>query len=291
MPAFKRIALALLLLVAALATARADERILLFVSDVVVERDGELRVAETIRVRSEAREIRRGILRDFPTRYHRADGTRVEVGFQVESVTRNGAPESFATERLANGIRVRIGRADVLLDPGVHDYVIAYRTTRQIGYFASFDELYWNATGTGWTFPLDVAEARITLPEPSAFRQTALYTGPQGAQGRDAVVVAQRDGHIVFRTTRPLPARNGLTVAAAWDKGLVAKPGAVRQAQWWLRDNLPLAAAALGAAASSSPCSPRPRASRPRRCAISGAWATTTACSRSRSWISRCAAT
>jgi uncharacterized membrane protein YgcG len=78
------------------------------------------------------------------------------------------------------------------------------------------------------------------------FRQTALYTGPQGARGKDAMVVEQQPGRIVFRTTQPLPAKSGLTVAAAWDKGLVAKPGAARQAQWWVRDNLPLAVGGLG---------------------------------------------
>ena len=49
-------------------------------------------------------------------------------------------------------MRVRIGSADRLLSTGRHEYVIRYRTTRQIGFFADYDELYWNATGTGWTF-------------------------------------------------------------------------------------------------------------------------------------------
>ena len=97
----------------------------------------------------------------FPTTYRRADGSRVEVGFDVQSVTRDGQPETFATERMANGVRVRIGRGDRTVNRGLHQYVIRYRTTRQIGFFDDFDELYWNATGTGWTFPIDVAEARI----------------------------------------------------------------------------------------------------------------------------------
>jgi hypothetical protein len=49
--------------------AWAEEVIRNFVSDVTVEADGGLLVRETITVRSEGREIRRGILRDFPTTY------------------------------------------------------------------------------------------------------------------------------------------------------------------------------------------------------------------------------
>src|SRR4029077_17377799 len=130
----------------------------------------------------------------------------------VESVRRDGAPETFVTENRANGVRIRIGQTDQTLSTGLHEFVIQYRTTRQIGFFSDYDELYWNATGTGWTFAIDQAEARITLPAQAPFRQNAFYTGPQGAQGKDAAVVEQLPGRIVFRTTRPLPAHNGLTV-------------------------------------------------------------------------------
>ena len=246
MIAMRRLVLAAAVFLAALTPAAAVERILLFVSDAVVERNGELAVTETIRVQAEGQEIRRGILRDFPTSYTDRNGARVEVGFKVESVTRDGAPENFAIEQLANGVRVRIGSADRMLATGRHEYVIRYRTTRQIGFFANYDELYWNATGTGWTFAIDQAEARITLPEAVPFRQTAFYTGPLGARGQDAAIVEQRPGRIVFRTTRPLPPKSGLTVAAAWDKGVVEPPSASQKASWWLEDNVAVPVALAG---------------------------------------------
>ncbi|HWP24956.1 MAG TPA: DUF2207 domain-containing protein [Xanthobacteraceae bacterium] len=161
-------------------------------------------------------------------------------------MTRNGASEPFVTEPLSNGVRVRIGRADRLLPRGQHTYAISYRTTRQLGFFADYDELYWNVTGTGWTFAIDVAEARIALPQAVPFRQTAFYTGPEGARGQDARIVEQEPGRIVFRTTRPLPPRQGLTVAVAWPKGIVAQPAPADLARWWFADNLPLALGGCG---------------------------------------------
>jgi hypothetical protein len=238
----------LILLLSALAPARAVERILLFVSDVQVEPNSDLIVTETIRVQAEGREIRHGIRRDFPTSYRRRDGTPVEVGFEVEKVMRDGASEPYTVEGLGNGVRVQIGRAEAYVPLGPHEYSIRYRTTRQVGFFTEFDELYWNATGNGWTLPIEVAEARITLPEPVPFRQTAFYTGPQGARGSDAAVVENRAGHIVFRTTRPLPAANGLSVAAAWPKGVVTPPNSARLAGWWLHDNVTPVVAAAGLA-------------------------------------------
>src|SRR5688572_14247771 len=109
MSIIRTLACALLVLAAASGPAAAVERILLFVSDVVVERSGDLAVTETIRVQAEGVTIRRGILRDFPTVYTRPDGTRVEVGFKVESVTRDGVSETWATEGRENGVRLRIG--------------------------------------------------------------------------------------------------------------------------------------------------------------------------------------
>ena len=234
------------ILVGTSAPAFAVERILQFISDVKIEKNSDLLVTETIRVQAEGYEIRRGILRDFPTRYTGRDGRRVEVGFEVLSVTRNGSPENYATEGLSNGVRVRIGSGDRTVPFGPNTYVIRYRTTRQIGFFDKFDELYWNATGTGWTFPIDVAEARITLPEPANFMQTAIYTGLQGATGKDATIVEQGPGTIVFRTTRPLPARNGLTVAAAFPKGIVTPPTQAQLARYWLVDNIPVLVAGRG---------------------------------------------
>jgi len=241
-----RLALVALLLVAPFGSAQAVERILHFISDVKVESNGELLVTETIRVQAEGREIRRGILRDFPTVYTARNGRRVEVGFEVLSVTRGGNDETYTLERLSNGVRIRIGNAEKTVSHGPNTYVIRYRTTRQIGFFGAFDELYWNATGTGWSFPIDVAEARITLPEPVNFTQSAFYTGPQGATGKDAAVIAERPGVIVFRTTQPLPARNGLTVAAAWPKGVVTPPSQAQLARYWLRDNMPALVAGFG---------------------------------------------
>ncbi len=226
------------------AAARADERILSFVSEVDVQMNGDLLVTETIRLRAEGNDIKRGILRDFPTRQQR-DGRVVRTGFEVIDVQRNGKPEPWDTESIDNGERVRIGDADVLLDPGEHEYRIRYRTTKQLRHFRDFDELYWNATGNGWTFPIDVVEARIRLPSPGPFGNRAFYTGFEGATERNAEVSYEAPGEISFRTTEPLDAYEGLTVAAAFPKGLVSAPPPRSAASLWLQRKGPIGAAIL----------------------------------------------
>jgi uncharacterized membrane protein YgcG len=223
----------------ACAAALGDERILDFTSDIAIGADGGLAVTETIVVRAEGASIRRGILRDFPTEYTDRAGNKVRVPFDVVTVNRDGAPEHYALESLANGVRIRIGRSDVLLDRGEHRYEIRYRTARQLGFFGTYDELYWNVTGNGWTFAIDRVRARVTLPQPVPAAQLAAeaYTGPFGARGRD-YTARLLDGGAEYETTRPLAPYQGLTLVLAFPKGLVAPPSVLTRARWFVQDNV-----------------------------------------------------
>ena len=119
--------------------------------------------------------------------------------------------------------------------------MLRYRTTRQVGRFKDYDELYWNATGNGWMFPIDVAEARIRLPAPVRFGQRAAYTGAQGSTGSNAEVIEEKPGEIAFRTTQPLGPYEGLTVAVAFPKGVVAEATSGSALGWMARRLRPAA--------------------------------------------------
>ncbi len=231
----RRVVPALLLLLAPIG-AHAEERIHLFVSDARINPDSSLDITETIDVNSEHDQIRHGIFRDFPTRYKGPHGTQVHVGFTLLDVTLDGQPVPATVESIAGGVRAKIGDPERFVDEGEHRYVLHYRTTRQVGRFQGYDELYWNATGTGWIFPIDVAEARITLPKAVKFGERRAYTGAYGVSGSDAEVITDKPGEIAFRTTRALGAREGLTVAAAFPRGVVGEASAAERGKYWLAD-------------------------------------------------------
>ncbi|MBT8052126.1 MAG: DUF2207 domain-containing protein, partial [Gammaproteobacteria bacterium] len=219
--------------------ACADERILDYRSDILVHEDGWLTVTETLRVRSEGREIRRGIYRDFPTRYRDRLGNHVNVEFQPLSVLRNGADEDWHTEDRTNGVRLYAGSSERMLQPGIHEYVLSYRSNRQLGFFDGHDELYFNAIGTGWVFPIDHAVVTVTLPFdlPPGQVEVGSYTGGYGAQGAysKGAIVAERQ--VRFETTRPLAPQEGLTIVVSWPKGLIDAPSAQQKIRWFLGDN------------------------------------------------------
>ena len=115
--------------------ALAQEKIISFHSNIEVHSDRSLRVKETIKVQAEGKNIKRGIYRDFPTDYRDRLGNRYRVDFEVLSILNNGAKESFKTERISNGIRIYIGKENLVLTPGIYEYQITYRTNRQLGFF------------------------------------------------------------------------------------------------------------------------------------------------------------
>ena len=203
----------------------------------MVHPDASMTVTEDITVQATGQEIKRGIIRDFPTTYQDRLGNTVTVGFKVEEVLRDGRPEPYHTESAANGVKIYIGQKDVFLQPGVYTYTIRYRVDRELGFFKDFDELYWNVTGNGWTFAIDRAEAVIELPPGAKILQSAAYTGYQGGRGHDFTVQAG-DHDIVFKTTRRLAPREGLTVAVSWPKGVVHEPSGQERMGFFLRDNV-----------------------------------------------------
>lgn len=230
---------ALALLALAPASARADERILAFNATVEVAPDGELTVTESIRVRAEGNQIRRGIYRDIPLVFETADGRRAQAGFDLVSVTRDGEEDGYSVNRGGSGVRIYIGREDVFLQPGIYTYTIVYRTDRQIRFFESHDEVYWNATGNEWGFPIDRAVARVVLPSGATVSDYAAYTGAYGATGRDATARVEEGGDsVLFVATRPLAPHEGLTVVVEMPKGVVAPPTAQQEVGYFIEDHL-----------------------------------------------------
>ena len=236
---------AILFLLAPAATAA--EKINSYDVDIVVAKDGDILVTETIDVTVEGRQIRRGIFRDLP-RFYEKDGVRLPYRYKLKRIRRDGRKEPYEKSRVNNAVRWRIGDPDVYLDHGRHVYEITYEVKNQIRYFPSHDELYWNAVGQYWAFPVDRARIEVTLPEGARTTGAVAYTGRFGEQG--GAYEYRRDGGAhVFETTRRLRPREGVTVAVSLEKGVIDPPSAAdRRADWWALNGalVILAMAAVG---------------------------------------------
>lgn len=202
--------------------ALAQEQINLFDVTIDVQTDGDVLVTERIEVRAEGGQIRRGIFRDLP-RYYTFDGRRFRYDYDVRSVRRDGRAEPYERENVDNAVRIRIGDPDVFLSPDRYTYEIEYLVKNQIRYGEAQDEIYWNATGNYWAFPIARARAHVVLPEGARVTEYAAYTGYLGQSGQDFRHSVSGDTH-TFEVTRLLEAGEGLTVAVAMEKGVIDPP-------------------------------------------------------------------
>ena len=219
------------------APAHADERINDYKSDITVARTGALTVTETITVTAEGERIVHGIYRDFPTTYTDHYGRKVRVRFDVLQVTLDGHDEPYDVEGIDAGKRVKIGDKDEELSLGQHTFTLTYQTDRQIGFYNTYDELYWNVTGNFWIFPIDHAEAVVHLPAGAQITQRAYYTGAAGSRDSNARVTRLNSNSIDIETMQPLNENEGLTVAVGFSKGAVLPPTDAQLRADFIRDN------------------------------------------------------
>lgn len=201
--------------------------------------DGNLEVDEHVLVEAHGGLVRRGLFRDFPTRYRDRFGNRVEVDFQVLGLQRDGAPEPYFTESRSNGVRVNFGTDELLPVPGLFHYVLRYRTRHQVGFFDDHDELYFNVIGSGWEFPIDAAEASLTLPQPLAGEQLTAecWVGPEGSHERNCSTQISGPGQASWRASRGLQPGEAFTVVLGFPKGVIAEPSAAQRQARFLRQN------------------------------------------------------
>ncbi|HVW93547.1 MAG TPA: DUF2207 domain-containing protein [Devosia sp.] len=216
--------------------ALAREEITSFDTRAVLDKTGTLDVTETIDVNAEGDEIRHGIFRDIPTILTNPDGSTLYAAFHVLDVEQDGRKAEYGTEAIANGERIRIGNADSYVSYGPHRYVIRYTMSRQARFFPDHDELFWNATGNYWAFPIVKATAELTLPEGANISKVIAYVGRPGSQDQGT---ATRTGANMasFSAGRELGSFEGLTFAAAFQKGIVSPPSGAAGGLDWLSDH------------------------------------------------------
>lgn len=214
--------------------ALAQERITNFDIDIQVETSGDIIVTETIDLISTGDEIKRGIFRELPAR-HTFMGVSQSLTYDLLSVQRGGQDEAVNISRNGNALVWRIGRGDVFLDGGPHQYVLRYRVEDAVRKHGDKDELYWNATGTYWNFPITAARATVRFPDGADIRDTNVFTGGFRRDASNADIDAF-GRTATFTTNQSLPRKAGMTVSAIIAPGVIAPMSAERKRElFWIR--------------------------------------------------------
>jgi len=203
------------------------ERIMSFHSDIRIDSTGMMYVSEKIKVYASGSEIKRGLVRTIPIFRKDIFGQKKSADFKITSILRDGKKENYKTKK-DNGARsIYIGNEDIILDPGVYAYEINYETKGQVGFFKDYDEIYWNVTGSEWSFRIDSASATIVLPKAAMPGNTACYTGPTGSKAKNCNITVNPDHSVTFKTAAELNSGEGFTIAEAFTRNVIQRPSAL----------------------------------------------------------------
>src|SRR3569832_2241116 len=216
----------------------AAEEIRSYDSNIKLQTNGTVDVTETIIVNSEGNEIRHGIYRAIPTELINDDKSRLRSDLRELDVMRDGASEPYTVDNIGSGYkRIKIGSADVYVDDGLHTNVIHYTMSRMGRFFADHDELYWNATGNFWVFPILTATAEITLPDGAAISGAAGYTGRVGSTEQAVSIDASGGKAASFASQRTRQPYEGMTIAVKFQKGILVEPSGLTKVGYWFSDH------------------------------------------------------
>lgn len=211
-----------------------------FISDVSVKKDRVLSITENITYVIPYNIKRRGLIREFPTRYRSYFGSNFLVNFKVKEILKDNKPIDFLEEDYYNGKVLKIGNPRVYLSPGQYKYTIRYETNRQLGFFEKWDELFWNVTGQGWRVPILKVKANISLPKsiPTDNIKAKAYTGYFGQKLKDYNLTITKNNIIKVETTQGLASNQGLSVVVKWPKGYIKPPSFFVKAYYFIKDNI-----------------------------------------------------
>lgn len=198
-----------------------------------INKDRRITVEETIEY-DFGSQFRHGIYRYIPTGYDR-NGGRYYLLLDLVSVTQDGNKAIYTKTKNPNETNLKIGEGDKTIT-GKHTYVIRYNVNRALNDFPDEDvvEWYWNVTGNGWNVP--ILSSSLTMRGPVEAVDSTCFTGVYGSTQKACSITKTGDVYET-RLTKPLSAREGLTVAFRFPLESVLPVSTSDKILFWMVDN------------------------------------------------------
>jgi uncharacterized membrane protein YgcG len=233
-----RVLAAVLLLLSFTSPSSAKDRHLKnFAAEIVVLPNGTVDVTENITFQFVGGPWH-GINRFIPVEYSGPRGLNYTLWLDVKSITdQSGAKLRYETSRERHYLNLKIFIPDA--DDSTRTISINYTVSDALRFFDDHDEFYWNVTGDEWAIPIESASAHVVFPADTSGLRAKAFTGAYRSTGQDASIEISGTG-VDVRTRNPLPMHEGLTLAVAFDKGVIREPTALDNLMRTLRSNWPL---------------------------------------------------
>ncbi len=219
----------------------AAEQVTQFTAHAQIMADRTVQVTEKIHVTAQSRVIKRGIFRNIPKGFEAPDGTWVSARLKVLSVRRNGMDEPYQVSSSGSDYSIRIGDANVFLDPGPHRYEIIYEARRILIEQDDGSILFrWYASGWDWNLVRQSVTATVGY-DGAALTPIEAFEGMPG-HTNSLVIDQTASGSVRIQNTRPLSNGEDIGLAVSLPAGALPPLSDDANAMHWVEDNLYTAA-------------------------------------------------
>ncbi len=196
-----------------------------FRAESTLDRDGSMRVTETIEATAAGDQIKRGIVRVLRRKDIGDDLERGNIDYEVISARRDGTEEDYQTKNKSGFTSIYLGDKDKMLAPGTYTYELTYAGSPQL-YFSEGGaaELRWAIFSTDLRLPVQRTEISIDLPATTSVTSMACYTGPPGISNQQDCEVVKAGSRVSFQLKKALRAGEGFSVGIAFAAGAFTPP-------------------------------------------------------------------
>jgi len=208
-----------------------------WVTTLRLSKDATLDVTEEIQ-QDFGKTNRHGIFRIIPVDYPTTSGAKMHTQLLVKDVKDEfGNLLPYTARTTGDDVKIQIGDPDKTVT-GKHVYVIHYIVRRAVNFFDHQPEVYWNAVGTEWPFPIGKAQVLLYLPAGVDFQKVDLraFKGPPGATNK-AEAYKAADG--VAARAENLAPGEGLTLVTRLPQEAIVEPTFWQELLWFVTDWLP----------------------------------------------------
>ncbi len=162
-----------------------------------------------------------GIYRYIP-RVSRIGDLYRQIEINFTDVLRDGKNEKYETTNSTDQAYIKIGDPNSTI-VGVHTYIIKYKVANAIGSnFEDHDEIYWNATGSEWTIPIEKAKISVETDFGVLPNRAACFTGAAGSTQKECSVPTDPPFSPIS-ALKTLTPGEGLTVVYGYPAGTFPK--------------------------------------------------------------------
>ncbi|MFA5961366.1 MAG: DUF2207 domain-containing protein [Parcubacteria group bacterium] len=223
-----------------------------FQSEILVNKDSTLLIAERITADCGMASGKHGIFRTLPTVFRTTDET-ISMPVELVSITDfAGKSLQYSTQKnySNNTVTWKIGDPDRTVT-GVNNYLITYKIKNTILFDnPAFDELYWNLNGNFWDIETDNFTGTIVFPAEVTKNNTKVdyYTGSIGSKSQAGANYSWISDNILqFQSTGMLGIGEGITASITFSKNIFTPyaPTFIEKYAFYLWFIIPLVAFAI----------------------------------------------